>query len=600
MYRITVKRYPDNDELTLFDEEFVEEDMQILSPKLRLEDNDPGELDFTIPPSHRYANTKNAYGKLIGESRNDTIIVYKNHAWYWEGRPTESKSNFYNERSVHCEGCLSYFSDTVQPLKNYRFASISNSINDFLKEIVNNHNNTLNAMEDASLSFANRKIYIENESIIDVKPTDISTFSRTTNFETTLETINKRLISKYGGHIRVRRSPKTGRLILDYMKDYLDVSSQKVEFGKNLLDYNKSYTFSESATVIIPRGDRQEKDDPFFRTDPAYKDIEQHADLSWLHTNPATGLPDANPRLYMSDEILREKGYLEKTVSFENVVAKIGKGYSSTTGWSSITAYRSATTVLTPTDRRYPTAYLFALQILGKNYLQNVQFDELKLELSIFDLGRLGLNAPEKLNLLERVVCSSAPNGMINKIFPITKMEIDLASVADTTITLGSDEHSKKSISATTGSLSYKVEEPDKDYSTYYLELLESAKATASSIMTRGTTGYISIFQQDINSETRYSDSIVISTEKLTPTEIANLPAKKDIPSYLKTAHPALKFWWWNVDGLAYYDLSKSTEMVKMAMTSDGKIVADEITSKYLKSYTIEGASLMGEGVVSY
>lgn len=49
MYRITVKRYPDNDELTLFDEEFAEEDMQILSPKLRLEDNDPGELDLRFP-----------------------------------------------------------------------------------------------------------------------------------------------------------------------------------------------------------------------------------------------------------------------------------------------------------------------------------------------------------------------------------------------------------------------------------------------------------------------------------------------------------------------------------------------------------------------
>ena len=93
MYRIIVIRNVKTGgaykevELMVFDDQTIEDDLQLVSPKLVLEDNDPGTLDFSLPPNHRYYNhidgngihyTKpGGTGRYIFESKNDTVIVYK-------------------------------------------------------------------------------------------------------------------------------------------------------------------------------------------------------------------------------------------------------------------------------------------------------------------------------------------------------------------------------------------------------------------------------------------------------------------------------------------------------------------------------------------
>lgn len=592
MYKVYV-----NGELT-FNDQLPDEDLVLVKPKLVLEDNQPGTFDFTLPLNHRHANKTNALGRPFCGSLTDTVTIYKNGQWFWEGRPVSETSDFYNRRVIHCEGALSYFSDSIQPLKvQVSTSSLNTAIWSFLERLLERHNEQLEAIgERINRDMSDRMIHLESGvSIVTVTPKDVSSFTRITNYETTLESINKRLINKLEGHIRIRRVTVDGtsKLILDYLKDYPDTSSQKIEFGKNLLDYNKSIDMSEIATVIIPRGDTVEENSPFYRNAAAFSDISQRAHLGWFNVL-STGEPVGDQRVYASNDVIKEYGYIEKVVEFENVEAKYASsGYSRSTGWSSIAAYRNASTVTDKTSTNYKTDYLWALKVLAEDYLTNIQFEKLELELSVFDLSYLGVQNTQDFKLLDNVICSSKPHGMINKSFPLQKMEIMLDDPDDTKIILG--ESKKKSISTTSGVSASILDEDPGDYSGYYKNLLTKAKYQASALIEGAASGlsngYMTIIQKTANDETRYSDGIIISNQRILPSEMTG---DSGYFSALRASHPDMKLWVWNAGGLGYYDFSQGINRLVTAITSDGEIVADAITTGTLTAINISACNMTG------
>lgn len=587
----------------VFNDQLPDEDLTLVKPKLVLEDNQPGTFEFTLPFNHRYINKTNALGRPFCGSKTDTVMIYKNGQWLWEGRPVSETSDFYNRRVIHCEGALSYFSDSIQPLKvQVNTSSLSTAVWSFLEKLLERHNDQLDAIGDRiGMDMSDRMIHLESGvSIVTVTPKDVSSFTRITNYETTLESINKRLINKLEGHIRIRRVTVNGtsKLVLDYLKDYPDTSGQKIEFGKNLLDYNKSIDMSEIATVIIPRGDTVEENSPFYRNAAAFSDISQRAHLGWFHISSTNGEPDGDQRVYASNDVIKEYGYVEKVVEFENVEAKYASsanGYSRSTGWSSIEAYRNASTVISETSSYYKTDYLWALKILAEDYLTNIQFEKLELELSVFDLSYLGVQNTQDFKLLDNVICSSKPHGMVNKSFPLQKMEIMLDDPDDTKITLG--ESKKKTISTTSGVSASILEEDPGDYSEYYKNLLMKAKYQADALITGAaqglSNGHMTIIQKDDEDESRYSDAIIISSERIKPSEISS----NNYIQSIKNAHPNIKMWIWNAGGLGYYDFTQSSSISSplcTAIDSSGRIVANAITTGTLTAINISACTMTG------
>lgn len=594
MYKVYV-----NGELT-FNDQLPDEDLVLIKPKLVLEDNQPGTFDFTLPLNHRHVNKTNSLGRPFCGSLIDTVTIYKNGEWLWEGRPVSETSDFLNQRVIHCEGCLGYLKDSIQPLNvQVSTSSLSTAVWSFLEALISRHNKQLESIgKEHDLDFSERMIYLESGvSIVTVTPKDVSSFTRITNYETTLESINKRLINKLGGHIRIRRATVNGvsKLVLDYLKDYPDTSSQKIEFGKNLLDYNKSVDMTEIATVIIPRGDTVQEDSPFYRDAAAFANISQRAHLGWFNV-ASNGEPVGDQRIYAGKDVIEEYGYAERVVDFENITAKYAtsaNGYSRSTGWSSIESYRNTATVTKPTSSYYKIDYLWALKILGEDYLTNLQFEKLELELSVFDLTNLGVTNAQDFKLLDNVICSSKPHGMINKSFPIQKMTIMLDDPEDTKITLG--ESKKKSISTTAGVSASVLAEDPGDYSDYYKNLLLKAKYQADALIDGAASGlsngYMTIIQKTADDESRYSDGIIISNQRILPSEMAGT---NDYLSSLRTAHPTMKFWIWNSGGLGYYDFSKGVNRLVTAITADGKIVADAITTGTLTAIKISACTITG------
>lgn len=200
----------------------------------------------------------------------------------------------------------------------------------------------------------------------------------------------------------------------------------------------------------------------------------------------------------------------------------------------------------------------------GKTYLTDLQFDNMELEVSALDLHYLNVDA-EAVKLLDEIRVVSRPHGL-DRQFPVTKLEIPLDSPEQTTFKMGSTV--KTSLSSvnnqTSAAILKKIEDLPKAHS-----ILKEAKENATQIMNMSTTGYITITQDAYGSDTLY---------------ISN------IRDYTK----ADKLWKWNMNGLGYSKDGGKT--FGLAITMDGSIVADYITSGVLNADVIRAGVLKDIG----
>lgn len=315
-----------------------------------------------------------------------------------------------------------------------------------------------------------------------------------TNYEKTMELLNA-LVETYGGHLRIRKVD--GVRYLDYLEDYPDTCSQVIQFGSNLIDFTRNWDSTEYATAIVPLGNRLDES-PIEALD-AYLTVES--------VN--------NGSLYVqSDEAVKNYGWIVKTVTWDNV-----------------------------SD---PAVLLEK----AKEYLADLQFDNLELELSALDLHYLDVNT-EAVKLLDEIRVISRPHGL-DRLFPVTKLEIPLDHPENTQFKMGdSVQVSLTSVNnQTNAAVLEKIDNLPKAHS-----ILKEAQENATEIMNMATTGYITITRDEYGSDTLY---------------ISN------VRDYTK----ADKLWKWNMNGLGYSNDGGKT--YGLAITMDGAIVADYITAGVL------------------
>jgi hypothetical protein len=214
---------------------------------------------------------------------------------------------------------------------------------------------------------------------------------------------------------------------------------------------------------------------------------------------------------------------------------------------------------ITDKDELYKTA---------KNYLQSGQFDEMTIEVKALDLTLLGVNV-DAIKMLDQVRVISAPHGL-DKLFPVTKLEIPLDRPSDMTFTLGT---------ATEQSLTNVNNDINKDLlakvTAIPSQTLTSAQRNAASLIATATNGFITF----INNEDGTPKEMVISNTK-DPTQCTNC-------------------WIWNVNGLGHADHYPIVEgdTVNIGLTMDGSIVADRITTGILASIIIRGCQIVVGGM---
>ncbi|MDO5397612.1 MAG: phage tail protein, partial [bacterium] len=496
------------DGVCIYNDLYLTGAIKALTPKLTISDNAAGSLEITLPVGNA------GYDTL--KRMKSVITVYRNKEELWSGRIISEKMDFRNNRVLTCEGELAYLNDTIQPPKRYAVSndpedvSFGNGVTvlEFLESILTLHNQNV----DEEKRFYADKSYIFNWN--ETMPVVC------TNYENTLDCINENLITRYGGHLRIRK--ENGKRYLDWFKEEINTNTQVIRFGQNLLDFTKNWDLSELATVIIPRGARLEES-AVSEDITAYVTVENaELDSDDIPKDENGNAAITHQGVYVIANAPKDTyGWIEKTVDFEDV-----------------------------TD---PT------ELLKKaiEYLKETQFDDLSLEVSAVDLHYLNVEA-ESIRILDLIRCISRPHGL-DKLFPVSELSIQLDKPDSAEYTLGTMESGKNlssSVNSSNADINREIENlPTKQ------SILTKAKENADLLIKETTNGFVTLVTDEEGG--RHSEALVISSEK----------------DYTKAAH----YWIWNVNGLAHYSKStddgKDVNELNVAITMDGAIVADYITT---------------------
>lgn len=210
---------------------------KLAEPKMTLEDNEAGSLEFTLPKTNR------GYGKVnlltsVLEVRRDADDAF------WRFRPITMDRDWWNNEKIFCEGELAFLNDSIQPQAEYH----DRTPKQFVGDLLTAHNKYTNA---------NKKF---NTGIVTVTKGDDETgkLYRLTDYESTFECFKDRLIDRLEGHLRIRY--EGGLRYLDYLATYNSQVVQEINFGKNLLDYSTNFTLADICTVLIPLGKSLEEE----------------------------------------------------------------------------------------------------------------------------------------------------------------------------------------------------------------------------------------------------------------------------------------------------------------------------------------------------
>lgn len=199
----------------------------------------PAEFSFQIPAGNPCAGElETGRVEIIAYDSKDGILTEKDEIF--RGKIIRIETDFQNDRRVECTGVLSYLTNSVQRQSEHHNETVAQ----FLGYLLDRHNEQVSAEE---------QIYL---GAVTVRDSNDSIY-RYTNYETTLECIEAKLLDTLGGHLELRRSG--GKNYLDYLSEYRSTSSQPIEFGRNLLDFSRNMDASEVYTVCLPLGTRQEE-----------------------------------------------------------------------------------------------------------------------------------------------------------------------------------------------------------------------------------------------------------------------------------------------------------------------------------------------------
>lgn len=209
----------------------------------------------------------------------------------------------------------------------------------------------------------------------------------------------------------------------------------------------------------------------------------------------------------------------------------------------------------------------------AQKYLSEEQFDKMSLEIKMVDLHYLNPSI-KYLSLLEKVRCVSLPHGMDNT-FQVTKIEINLSEPDNSVYTLGTDV--KTNLTSVTNKTNNELASSIDNLPSEN-EILNAAKRNVFGILQGGNGGYVTF-------EKNNDDQIIAIkiTEKIKESESLNM-------------------WKWNDKGLVHYQRSTFQEewsagTINNAITYDGQIVADRITTGNLNCDRLHGGVINGQTI---
>lgn len=204
-------------------------DNLVISPTLTEKLNGVSSLEYTIPFNDTLYDS---YKRRITK-----VCVYNDDILQFKGRLLKEKVKFDGSKTLTFEGELAYLNDVQFP----PFA-FEGDYPDLFKRIIDYYNSKCDSDKQfvvGRTTFLDTNNYVTRSS---------------ESYNSCWNTINEKILN-YGGYLKLRY---VGDIrYIDLLNESGDVSNQKIEFGKNLLDLENYIDTSSIATVLIPLGAKQ-------------------------------------------------------------------------------------------------------------------------------------------------------------------------------------------------------------------------------------------------------------------------------------------------------------------------------------------------------
>ena len=328
------------------------ENLKIMGATVELELNKTGSFDLRLHKDHPY------YSQI--KRMKSIIRVYQDDYLLFRGRALDEKIGWHNDRFISCEGDMAFLLDST--LRPFSFSGTPAEVLAYVLEL---HN----AQVDAEKRFTLGNVTVEGYLTVDRQ-----------DYTTSKETLEKALIEPLGGYLMTRYVD--GVAYLDYLSEITLLAPQKIEFGKNLLDLNRTRKGSEIATVVIPLGAK-------------VKDEEGNDTGKRLTIESVNGGAD-----FVQDaDAIAQYGTIVKSVIYDDI------------------------------------ADAMELKLKGQAYLAELVNDWETIDLSAADLYLIGQDAAS-FHLGTQVQVTSEPHGM-NQRFVVSKLTINLLKPIANGLTLG-------------------------------------------------------------------------------------------------------------------------------------------------------------------
>lgn len=162
------------------------------------------------------------------------IKVYEDGSLYWTGRILKTTPDIDAQKKVYVEDFLGVLCDGI-----YRPFEWYGTVADFLQNIVDTNNSQVGS---------NQQIY---SVVCDIDEGNIVRSSE--GYSTCWEIVQQKLLKMIGGYMWLTYDEQE-RAILHYSYNARNVSTQPIEFGKNLRNYKVEYNFDGFYTACIPLG----------------------------------------------------------------------------------------------------------------------------------------------------------------------------------------------------------------------------------------------------------------------------------------------------------------------------------------------------------
>ena len=202
--------------------------LQLIEPRLTLEDNAAGSLTFRI------------YGENLNRESvrklYPLVTVFRDGRTIFKGRVVSERKDFYNADTVEAEGKLAFLNDSC--LEPFSFTGSPEAL---FRMILENHN--AQVMEWQRFRVGRVTVTDPNDYIVRSSEAVINSW----------EALKSRCFqSSLGGHIRIRYEPDGD--YIDWLDDYTEVCSQSIAFARNMISLSREMDATETYTAIRPVG----------------------------------------------------------------------------------------------------------------------------------------------------------------------------------------------------------------------------------------------------------------------------------------------------------------------------------------------------------